>query len=98
MAFLYISEYGGARQVEGGLAQIAEEPGIDQTPVSFTTTTQSAAFAATTKMVRVLSDADCHIAFGKSPVATTNSKKVIANSVEYFGVKADDKVAAVTAA
>ena len=95
MALLYISEYQGARQVEGGLAQISQEPSVDQTPVSFTTSTQSAAFASGTKMIRVLSDANCHIVFGDSPVATVNNKKLIANNVEYFGVIEGQKVAAI---
>ena len=86
MATLHISEYKGIRQVEGGLAPFGEEPSIDQTPVSFTTAALSAAFGAGTKVVRVISTANCNLAFGDGPTATANSKLMIANTVEYFGV------------
>ena len=92
MATLHIKEYSGVRQVEGGLAQIGEEPGITQTPVAFTAATPSAAFADDTKMIRIIATANCNLAFGKSPVATANDMLVIANTVEYFGVKEGDKV------
>jgi hypothetical protein len=98
MSKLYVKEYDGVRQVEGGLAQIGEEPGTAQTPVTFTTANASAEFAGGTKMVRIISDGNCHIAFGKSPVATVNDMLVIANTVEYFGVKQGDKVSAINAA
>lgn len=97
MSKLYIKEYDGIRQVEGGLAQIGEEPGTAQTPLTFTTANASVAFADDTKMVRIISDGNCHIAFGKSPVATVNDMLVIANTVEYFGVKQGDKVSAINA-
>ncbi len=97
MALLYITEYKGMRQVSGGLAQVAEEPGTDQTPVTFTTATQSEVFGADVKVVRVISDANCHLAFGEAPVATVNNKLVIANTVEYFGVVAGQKVSAIVA-
>lgn len=97
MAKLYISEYKGVRQVEGGLSQVAEEPGVDQTPVTFTTATQSAAFGTGVKVIRVIADANCHLLFGDDPTATVNSKLVIANSVEYFGVVAEQKVSAIVA-
>ena len=92
MAKLYISEYEGVRQDSGGLAQVAQEPGIEQTPVTFTPAALSAAFAARTKVVRIVSDADCFLLFGDSPTATANSKFLPANLVEYFGVNAGQKV------
>jgi hypothetical protein len=98
MSKLYIKEYKELRGVDGGLAQIGEEPGTAQAPLSFTTTAQSAVFGDGTKMVRVISDGNCHLAFGKSPVATVNDMLVVASTVEYFGVKQGDKVAAIDAA
>jgi hypothetical protein len=94
MAKLYIKEYSGVRQVEGGLAQIGEEPGTAQTPVTFTSAAASAAFASGTKMIRIISDTNCHLAFGTGPIATANDMLVIANTVEYFGVKEGQKVSA----
>lgn len=97
MALLYISEYKELRGVEGGLAQIGEEPGTDQTPVSFPTATLSAAFGSGTKMVRIQSDTNCHIKFGSSPTATVNNKPITADNPEYFGVIEGQKVSVIVA-
>lgn len=98
MANLYITEYSRiAGDADGHNVQVGAEPGTDQV-VSFTTTTQSAAFSTTTKMIRVYADAACHINFGASPTATTSNKKLAADAPEYFGVIGGQKVAAVTAA
>ena len=98
MAKLYIKEYKELRGVDGGLAQIGQEPGIAQTPLSFTTTVPSVEFGIGTKMVRIVSDTKCHLVFGKSPVATVNDMLVAADAVEYFGVIEGQKVAAIAAA
>jgi len=58
---------------------------------------QSAAHAATTNVVRLVSTTDCHVAFGSSPTATTSSMYLPANQVEYFLVAASEKVAAIRA-
>ncbi len=92
MSLLYVSEYKGVRQVEGGLSQVGEEPATEQTPVTFTTAAQSAAFGAGVKVVRVIADANAWLLFGEDPTATANSKFLPANSVEYFGVIAGQKV------
>ena len=97
MGLLYIKEYKELRGVDGGLAQIGQEPGTAQTPLSFTTTAPSAEFGAGTKMVRIVSDTKCHLAFGVSPVATVNDMLVAADAVEYFGVIEGQKVAAIAA-
>lgn len=97
MAKLYIKEYKELRGVDGGLAQIGQEPGTTQTPLTFTTTAPSAVFALGTKMVRIVSDTKCHLAFGDSPVATVNDMLVAADAVEYFGVVEGQKVAAIAA-
>lgn len=82
-----------------GMSQVAQLPPIAEQVVTFTTTTtQSAAANHSTRFVRVISDADCHIAVGDNPTATTSSLKLIAGSPEYFGVGAGQKIAAVTAA
>ena len=58
---------------------------------------QSAAHAATTNVVRLVSTTDCHVAFGSNPTATTSSMYLPANQVEYFLVAASEKVAAIRA-
>lgn len=46
-------------------------------------------------IVRLVSTTDCHIAVGSSPTATTSDTLLPANTVEYFGVREDDKVSAI---
>ena len=67
-------------------------------PVTFTTTTQSAAFQSDTSVIRCISDVDCHIAYGTNPTATTDDLFLRAN-VEYdFYVAPGNKIAVVEAA
>lgn len=98
MANLYITEFNYMENANdiGGVPQIAKLPGTTQ-KVTFTTSTQSTAFAYNTRFVRVMADADCHIAYGSNPTATTSSLKMASGTVEYFGVAPGDKIAAVTA-
>lgn len=81
-----------------GMSQVAQLPPIAEQVVTFTTTTQSAAANHSTRFVRVIADADCHIAAGANPTATTSTMKLIAGAPEYFGVTPGHKIAAVTAA
>lgn len=98
MAKLWITEFQKMENANdiGGVPQVAKLPGTTQV-VTFTTTTQSTAFAYNTRFVRVTADADCHIAYGSNPTATTSSLRMAAETVEYFGVNPGDKIAAVTA-
>lgn len=57
---------------------------------------ESSAFGATTKSVRVCSDADCWIAFGASPVATTSSIYLPAKTPQVFGVTSGQKLSGIT--
>lgn len=51
------------------------------------TSTQSAVFDATTRLVRLVADSNCGVLFGSNPTATlTNSILLIANSPEYVQV------------
>lgn len=89
----YITEY------KSRVAALAEEPGTDQTPITVTTSQQSAAFAADTKLVRiVVKGGDAHMLFGSNPTATTNNQPVIANAEEWRAVKPGDKVAFIASA
>jgi hypothetical protein len=99
MAKLYISEYAEAPiGYNGQMLAAGKEPSVtEQTPVVIGAgSLQSAAFNAKTKFVRIHTDAICSVAFGTSPTATANSKRLAANSTEYFGVTPGDKLAVIT--
>lgn len=57
----------------------------------------SVAFNARTRFVCLTPKADCHVAFGEAPVATTNSKPLTAGQDYYFGVTPGRKVAVIAA-
>jgi hypothetical protein len=92
MAKGYVTEF---KDVNAG-SPVAAGGYLEQTPVTFTTTTQSAAFAANTVLIRVHVDAICSIAIGKDPTATTSTMRLVAGQTEYFAVSAGDKIAFVT--
>lgn len=99
MAKLYITEYaavGGG--MDGQPSAIAYEPPVASQTVTFTTTTQSSAFNAITRFVRIHTDAICSIEFGTNPTATTSTRRLAADATEYFAVPVGNsfKVAAVT--
>lgn len=96
MAKLYVSEYPGAVALEAGrrayVAGVGQEPALVVQAVTFTTATASSAFGAATTMVRVVSDADCRVAFGSAPTATANSAFLPSKVPEYFAVSPGHKV------
>lgn len=96
MATLWIREYSGLAR--SGSAQTVQEPGTDQTPVTFTTSQQSAAFAAGTTVIGIISDAAFHYVVGSNPTATTNALRVPADTLVFVGVAATQKIAAIVAA
>lgn len=97
MATLYISEYSEAGIKGPGMLPAAAEPGVTTQTVAISgTTAQSAAFGATTRFVRVHTDAICSIAFGSNPTATTSKLRMAANQTEYFAVRPGDKVAVIS--
>jgi len=94
MAVLYISEY---PQNAVDVPTLVQEPSTVSQAVTFTTSTQSAAFRSDTRMVRLHTDTNCFIKFGTNPTATTASDaRMAANQTEYFKVNPGFKVAAVT--
>ena len=92
MASLWVTEYNSP-----GDMPVAKEPAVRTQVVSFTTTTQSAAFSDDTRCVRLIADADCHLLFGLNPTATTSGQKVISGQETWRQVKPGDKVAVVAA-
>jgi hypothetical protein len=94
MATLYITEY--ERQAPGGVP-IALTPEItSQTVAIGGSTTQSAAFGATTSFIRVHCDAICSIAIAANPTATATKSRLAADQTEYFAVRGGDKLAVIT--
>lgn len=91
MAKLYVTEYSDEGQTVRGGAQVAavNVNTVDQTPVVIGGgSLQSAAFAATTVLVSIHTDAICSIAFGTNPTATTSSKRMAADQEQYYSVVA----------
>lgn len=87
MATLRIVEYKNlAVDGRGNIVPIPEEPSLGSQVVTFTTSTQSAAFRADTKYVRLESSADAYVKFGTNPTATAASGRIPANTVEWRGV------------
>ena len=74
---------------------IAMIPKTTQKVTSSGSSVQSSAFGAYIEYVRIVADADCHIAFGVNPTATTSSIYVPADDVEYFKVSPGEKVAVI---
>lgn len=98
MSNLNVTEYAEiAKNSLSAPIAAAKEPSITVQNVTFTTATPSSAFNADTRFVRVISDADCHVAFGSDPTATTSSTKLKADIEYYFGVTAGHKVSVVSA-
>lgn len=97
MAAAYISEYSVLpRDGKGIGVPVGQEPClVDQTPVAIGAEAKSAAFGADTKFIRFHCDAICSIAFGTNPTATTNNKRLAANTTEYFGVIPGQKVSVI---
>lgn len=100
MATVYITEYARqARDASGFQMVVADEPpAASQTVAIGGTSTQSAAFNSLTRFVRVSTDAICSIEFGTNPTATSSTRRMPANTTEYFGVPqgASYKIAVIT--
>lgn len=93
MAEIWVTEFSQVAVRTGLPMQVGLMPEITTQEVTFTVSTQSAAFNANTRLIRVQADADAHLAFGANPTATLNSMPLVANVPEYFGVSPGDKVA-----
>lgn len=88
MAKVYITEYARqGRDAAGYQMVVADEPPVaNQTIAIGGASVQSSAFNNLTKFVRVHTDAICSIEFGSNPVATVNTRRMAANTTEYFSV------------
>tara|TARA_R110000751_G_scaffold40814_5_gene96356 strand:+ start:6060 stop:6359 length:300 start_codon:yes stop_codon:yes gene_type:complete len=99
MTTLFIQEYTNlANDGHGQIVQAGKEPAVASQVVTFTGTTASAAFAASTRLVRISATGNCHLKFGATaPTALTSHMKMMANVPEYFGVSGASFVAAIDA-
>ena len=88
MATLYITEF-SARPLDSESLMtpvVIQPPVAEQTVAIGGSSAQSSAFASTTKIVRVHTDAKCSVLFGTNPTATTSKMRMAADSTEYFVV------------
>ena len=96
MAKIYITEHKNPTYLLGApLPVLAYPPIASQTVVNTGATTQSAAFNAETKIICIHTDSICSVEFGANPTATTASRRLAANSTEFFEVVAGQKVAVI---
>ncbi len=97
MAVLYITEHTNPSIAQGGLLPVVQMPPLaSQTVAIGGTSTQSSAFNVKTVLVAIHTDAICSIEFAASPTALATSRRLAANTTEYFQVVAGHKVAVIT--
>jgi hypothetical protein len=97
MAKVYITEHlKPSTYYSGLLPMVAMPPITTQTVAIGGSSTQSAAFNTDARVIAVHTDAICSIEFGTNPTATANSRRMAANTTEYFEVLPGNKVAVIT--
>lgn len=100
MATVYLTEFANTgRDAAGYKMQCAHESQTASQTVAITAgSVQSAAFNALTKFVRISTDAVCSVEFGTAPTATATTRRLPANTSEYFSVHLNGgfKVAVIT--
>ena len=82
-------------QIQGNILPVPGYPQVSRTVAYTGTAGNSAAFAATTRFVRVRATTDCFIAFGSAVTATTSNHFLAANETQDFGVTPGDRVSAI---
>jgi hypothetical protein len=100
MAVLYITEFERVgRDAEGHQMPLGVTPVVaNQTVAIGSSSAQSAALNGKTRMVRIHTDAICHVAIGSNPTATTSLTRLAADQTEYFGVLPGTKIAVIAGA
>tara|TARA_B100000214_G_C23950626_1_gene620304 strand:- start:1371 stop:1649 length:279 start_codon:yes stop_codon:yes gene_type:complete len=68
-------------------------PGVTQKLNTNNSSTASTAFGVGTEYVRVVGDANCHIAFGAAPTASATSFLLPSGEIEVFKVSPGQKIA-----
>ena len=94
MATLHIAEFTAMpKDANGNVLQIGKMPPATTQVVTYTSSTQSSAFGAETKFIRVIASAAAHLVFGANPTATATAPWVAASTAEFFAVVPGQKVA-----
>jgi hypothetical protein len=71
-------------------------PGVSHDIAFSASSAQSAAVGAQTTIIRVVAlGADCRIAIGADPIATTSDVPVMARVPEFFAIRPNEKVAVI---
>lgn len=98
MAVLFVTEFNSVYTQNGPLAVPNQTPVAEQTVAIGGTTTQSSAFNARTRFVRLHTDAICSVAFGTNPTATATKMRMAQNESVLFSVPEGQsyKVAVIT--
>lgn len=95
MAKAYITEFADYPTETTTIAKWTSRV-VEQTPVTFSTTTQSAAFGANVRYILFTSDSIFSWTVGSNPTATTSSMRFAADTIYHLDVQAGDKIAFVT--
>lgn len=89
MAKVYITEHQRPSVSFGNLMPVPRMPPLASQVVSIGgASAQSDAFSASSHMIGVHTDATCSVEFGVDPTATPSSRRLAANTTEYFEVEA----------
>jgi len=87
VATLYVSEFVGMGTGANASPQAVMQPPLAEQTVSIGgSSTQSSAFNAKTRIVRLHADSICSVSFGTNPTATATTARMAANQTEYFSV------------
>jgi len=91
---LYIDEYA---QGSSPIYPAATAPPVTSQTVAISgSAASSAAFSATTRLIRITCDVICSFLIGTSPTGTTSSARLCAGCVEYFIVVPGQKISVIT--
>lgn len=93
MAIGYITEFADCMTFENMTFPKWSSRVVEQAPVTFTATTQSAAFAATTRYITFTADSIFSWTIGANPSATTSKMRFPAGTIFTIGVQGGDKIA-----
>lgn len=98
MATLYITEFKGlGTDITGSSVACGIHPPVTtQTIAIGGTSTQSSAFNAATKVIRVHTDVICSVAIATNPTAAATSPRMAAGQTEYMSVVPGDKIAVIS--
>ncbi len=94
---LYVTEFKGAPPLSVYFQAVTTPALADQAISISGSSTQSSAFNANTGIIRIHTDAACHLVIGgSSPTATGSSMRMGAGQTEYFLVTPGQKLAVIT--